>query len=560
MNPISTLRVVSYVRMSDDKQESSPERQRGEINPYAKTRGYTIAREYTDLGISGWKDVRPGFNELLADAAAGKIDILLVDEHSRLSRAMHPFAFIAQVAFPLQQAGVSVETADAGPMSWDDISGQLMTVIRADRASAEVKTLARRVLGGMKQAAESGEWVGSIPMGYVRVTDPETKKTRLALGDPETVAAIRWAFETYAAGTMGLVRIAAGLADRGVTSQKNGKPVSQAGMSYLFRNPAYVGDMAWNRRTSGRFYKLAGGRPEAKPKGGTKKNPAADWVLTRDAHPAIVTREVFEAVQRRMVGNKGWTTPIPGGGDFKLTKLLVCGRCGAFMYGSHQYKTVVYKCGSYAQRGLKGCDANTIYEAPVLRAVGEKLQTALVSPDTIAALRSEIARQEAEMYDPATRAALAERLADLEGRIARGEARLLEIPADMLQGAVAALRGLKDERDGVKGELAKIDAQTRPSIDLERAIEEITGRVHRLREVLEKGEPADVRAVLRSLVTKVVLHFDRTPPKSPKGRTRITFRAGEIHVTPPESSDSNTQERRASSPGGRGCPSPAGSP
>lgn len=530
-------RVVSYVRMSTADQADSPARQRTGIAQYARSRGYTVAKEYTDLGISGWKDDRPGFRQLLADATSGKIDVILVDEPSRLSRS-DPIALIAQTIYPLQQAGVTVEAVATGAVAWNDLAGLILTVVHADKSSAEVKNLSRRVLGGMKQAAESGGWIGSTPLGYVRVTDGETKKTRLELGDAKVVAALKWGFETYGAGTMGLVRIAAGMADRGLTSAKTRKPLSQAGLSYLFKNPAYVGDMAWNRKTSGRFHRLASGRPQAKPKGGTERNPEADWVLIRDAHPPIVSREVFEAVQRRLSGNRGWTTPIPGGGDFKLSKLLVCGRCGTFMYGTHQYKTIVYRCGKYAQRGLKGCDANTIHEAPLLRAIAEKLQAAMINPDTVAALRAEVARQETEMYDPATRASLEQRLTELDGRITRGEARLLEIPGDMLAGAVEAVRGLKAERDGVKAELAKIDARMQPSRDLERAINEITGRVHRMREVMEKGDPADVRAVLRSVITKVVLHFDRTPPKSERGRTRIVFREGHIYLAPPESSDS----------------------
>lgn len=552
------LRVVTYIRMSTADQADSPARQRDGIAQYARSRGYTVAKEYSDLGVSGWKDDRPGFRDLLADAVAKKFDAILVDEPSRLSRS-DPLELIAKTIYPLQQAGVVVEAVSTGAVAWNDLAGLILTVVHADRSSAEVKNLSRRVLGTLKLTAEAGEWVGSVPLGYVRVVDSETKKVRLALGDATIVAALKWGFETYAAGTMGLVRIAAGMADRGLKSAKTNKPLSQAGLSYLFKNPAYVGDMAWNRKTSGRYHKLSGGTVQAKSKRETKQNPKADWVVLRDAHPAIVSREVFEAVQQRLTGNKGWTTPIPGGGDFKLTKLLVCARCNAFMYGSHQYKTVVYRCGTYAQRGTKGCDANTIHEAPLLRAIAEKLQGALINPELIAALRAEVARKEAAMYDPTNRAGLEQRLTELNERITRDEARLLELPSDVVSGAVATIRERKAERDGVKAELEKIEAQTRPSLDLERAIDEITGRVHRMREVMEKGKPADVRAVLRSIVTKVVLHFDRTPPKSEKGRTRIAFRKGEIYITPPESSDSIEQGRRASSLADRGCRSSAGS-
>src|SRR5262245_33121596 len=121
----NATRVVSYVRMSTADQADSPARQRAGIGAYARTRGYAITREYTDLGISGWKDDRPGFRQLLADATAGKFDIILVDEPSRLSRS-DPLALIATTIYPLQQAGVSVEAVSTGPVAWDDLAGLIL--------------------------------------------------------------------------------------------------------------------------------------------------------------------------------------------------------------------------------------------------------------------------------------------------------------------------------------------------------------------------------------------------------------------------------------------------
>ncbi|QDU24041.1 recombinase family protein [Urbifossiella limnaea] len=565
---MTTPRVCSYIRMSTERQDASPDRQRAAIEKYAAGRGYVVTREYSDLGVSGWKDDRPGFRQLITDATSGQWDVILVDEPSRLSRS-EPLALIAQTIYPLQQAGVSVEAVSTGPTNWNDLVGLILTVVNADKSSAEVKALSRRVLGGLRQSAAAGGKVGSIPSGYVAVTDPETKQPRLALGSPEVVEAIRWAFENYAAGQVGLTTIAAKLADRGVMSPKTGKPYSQAGLSYMLRNPVYAGDLVWNRKTSGRFHRLAGGQPTVKTQKGTRFNAREDWVLVRDGAPAIVSRDVFQAVQERLKGNKTWTTPHRDGGDFRLTKLLICGRCGSFLYGSHQKEKggIVYRCSRYAQRRLMGCDSNTVREKPLLQAIGKKLAAEFVHPDTIAMLRAEVARQEQTLHDPLTRETLAKRLADLDGQISRGEERLLELPTDVLAGAVEGVRKLKVEREGVKAELVRIDAQARPTLDLERAIDEITGRIHRLVDILDTGSPADVRAVLQSLVSKVVLHFDRTPAKREGGRTRIVFRGGDIHMIRPDgepdlnrNADSISQEPPTSWPGGPSSPSSAGSP
>lgn len=560
-------RVCSYIRMSTVDQADSPARQRDSITRYAASRGYVVTREYSDLGVSGWRDDRPGFRQLIGDATARQWDVILVDEPSRLSRS-EPMALIAETIYPLQKAGVAVEAVSTGPTNWNDLVGLILTVVNADKSSAEVKALSRRVLGGLKRSAAAGGKMGSVPTGYIAVIDPETKLPRLVLDRPELVQAIRWAFETYAAGQVGLTTISSKLADRGILNPKTGKPYSQPGLSYMMRNPVYAGDLVWNRKTSGRFHRLADGQPTVKTQTGTRFNDRENWVLVRDGAPAIVSREVFQAVQERLKGNKTWTTPHRDGGDFRLTKLLVCGRCGAFLYGSHQKEKggIVYRCSRYAQRRLMGCDSNTVRERPLLKAIGKKLAAEFVNPDTIAMLRAEVARQEQQLTDPLTRETLAKRLEDLDKQISRGEERLLMLPPDVLAGAVEGVRKLKAEREGVKAELAKIDAQTRPTLDLERAIDEITGRIHRLVEILDTGSPADVRAVLQSLVSKVVLHFDRTPAKREGGRTRIVFRGGDIYMIRPDgepdlerTAESTSQELPTSWPGGRGSPSSAGS-
>jgi hypothetical protein len=50
-----------------------------------------------------------------------------------------------------------------------------------------------------------------------------------------------------------------------------------------------------------------------------------------DALEAIIDRDLFDAVQRRLHENNGRTTPRPERGAFSLSRLLVCGHCGASM-------------------------------------------------------------------------------------------------------------------------------------------------------------------------------------------------------------------------------------
>src|SRR6516162_10151890 len=93
--------VAVYLRMSRDKQEDSPERQRGSVLPYCERHGYRVVGEYFDPGINGDEFTRrPEFQRLLRDAQAGKFAGIVVDHKDRISR-QYPVDYIATVVHPL---------------------------------------------------------------------------------------------------------------------------------------------------------------------------------------------------------------------------------------------------------------------------------------------------------------------------------------------------------------------------------------------------------------------------------------------------------------------------
>ena len=70
----------------------------------------------------------------------------------------------------------------------------------------------------------------------------------------------------------------------------------------ILMNPAYKGDMVWNRRTDGRFFRIADGvAVERKGVQGRRLEPnaEADWIITEDAHPALVPRRIWERAKKR---------------------------------------------------------------------------------------------------------------------------------------------------------------------------------------------------------------------------------------------------------------------
>jgi DNA invertase Pin-like site-specific DNA recombinase len=80
------VRVGLYGRVSTSEQ--SPEMQLRELREYSQRRGWIIAGEYVDEGVSGTKDSRPSLNRLMADAHKRLFDVVAVWKFDRFARSV----------------------------------------------------------------------------------------------------------------------------------------------------------------------------------------------------------------------------------------------------------------------------------------------------------------------------------------------------------------------------------------------------------------------------------------------------------------------------------------
>ena len=91
----------------------------------------------------------------------------MCDKPSRLSREQ-PLDFIARVAYPLKEAGVTIDTVTDGPQGWDDLAQIILLAVRQDKASGESRKLSHRVLAECARLAGTGKLLSSVPpYGYL---------------------------------------------------------------------------------------------------------------------------------------------------------------------------------------------------------------------------------------------------------------------------------------------------------------------------------------------------------------------------------------------------------
>ena len=98
MDPrLAGLRIGAYARFSSDKQsETSAAAQIVRLEQWVQARDGRLSPEHTyrDEGISGATNQRPGLISLMAAVDSGELDVVVVEDLSRLSRDIEHSASI----------------------------------------------------------------------------------------------------------------------------------------------------------------------------------------------------------------------------------------------------------------------------------------------------------------------------------------------------------------------------------------------------------------------------------------------------------------------------------
>jgi DNA invertase Pin-like site-specific DNA recombinase len=516
-----------YYRMSDDHQEHSIARQQSQVRPYAAAKGYKVVREYQDEGIPGDEVARrPQFRQLLADAVAGHFDVILCDDVDRFGR-FDPIKYGA-VVDPIREAGVRLETVAQGAIDWGDTLSILNDTMRMAFKREQSRDTARRILTRLLDMAGRGEWIGRVPFGYRK--NPVTKRLEI---DPRTAEIVRWLFTTYATRDVTLGWLADELKRRGVPSSM-GAPVWQTtAISRLLRNRNYLGDFHWGLRPSGKYYRTGGrGKAEKSKRRARHKNPEAQWLVVPDTHPALVDRDTWARVQAKLDGNKKRTTPQAGGGDWLLSKLMVCSHCGHYMVGVKGAKEKRYRCGGYQMHGGRLCHNHVVRERPMVDALVKKLQEDFLNPDNLARLRQEIHRQATEGRPAAQGQAkkLRRQVAELGRKIDRGTENLALLPREHIDDVGAKIKTWKLERDRLVREAEALERGPDTGA-LERGVDAAEALLWKLREALTSAEPMAVRGVLREMVSKIDLEWEEVPAGAARpGETTRAFSRGLVYL------------------------------
>jgi DNA invertase Pin-like site-specific DNA recombinase len=350
----SSMRAGLYARVSREEQAEgySLDEQIAAMRRYCEQRGWQVAAEYVEPGVSGTTGDRPALRRVLADCGARKLDVLLTHQLDRLARNLRLQLEILSDLGRWHVAYISV----VEQIDYTTPQGSLFLSMLGAFNEYYVANLRRETKKGKRGRATAGRSNASYaPLGYRRQDGQDVI-------DPDTATGVRLAFEAYATGENSDVDVARLLNESGIP------PVGRAlsgrwtreGVRYLLCNPFYVGMV----RYGGETYP--------------------------GQHEPLITRELWDRVQAKRAERR---SPVRRGRGpdrvYLLAKLLRCSDCGLPLIahtvgGRARGETVkipVYMCPSQRRSVECGSQSRYVRASVVEGQVAELIGRLRLPPD-----------------------------------------------------------------------------------------------------------------------------------------------------------------------------------
>src|SRR3989454_8607896 len=151
-----TSRVAIYARVSTTNHGQDVGLQTRELRQFAEARGWTVAGEYIDAGVSGAKDSRPELNRLMADAHKRRFDVVCVWKFDRFARSV---SHLLRALETFETLGIEF-CSFSEQMDTSTPTGRMIFTVLGAVAELERSLIAERVRAGLRNARAKGRRLG----------------------------------------------------------------------------------------------------------------------------------------------------------------------------------------------------------------------------------------------------------------------------------------------------------------------------------------------------------------------------------------------------------------
>src|SRR5207249_3834730 len=151
-----TTRVAIYARVSTTNHGQDVGLQTRELRQFAEARGWTVAGEYVDAGVSGAKDSRPELNRLMADAHKRRFDVVCVWRFDRFARSV---SHLLRALETFKALGIDF-VSYSEQMDTSTPAGKMVFTVLGAVAELERSLIVERVKAGLRNARAKGRRLG----------------------------------------------------------------------------------------------------------------------------------------------------------------------------------------------------------------------------------------------------------------------------------------------------------------------------------------------------------------------------------------------------------------
>ena len=341
-------KVAGYARVSTDSDEqyTSYEAQVDYFTRFIHSHpGWDFVRVYTDEGISGVSTRRrEGFNEMITDALAGKIDLIVTKSVSRFARNTVDSLTTIRL---LKDHGTEVFFEKEGIWTFDG-NGELLISIMSSIAQEESRSISENVTWGHRKRMADGKFSLAYKtfLGYDKGADGNL------VVNPEEAKTVRLIYRKFMEGMtpIGICRYLEGL---GTPTPGGKKHWRESTILSILSNEKYKGDALLQKTFTADFLTKRHKRNEGE---------VQQYYVTGN-HEAIIAPQEFDEVQAELARRKQVGRSFSGTSPF--SSRIVCGDCGGFYgqkvwHSNDPYRRVVWRC-NHKFDGQK-CNSPTLSE------------------------------------------------------------------------------------------------------------------------------------------------------------------------------------------------------
>ena len=326
-------KVAGYARVSTDHEEQLTSYE-AQLDYYTKLiRGHAdwqFAGMYSDEGISGTSTKRrEGFQTMISDALAGKIDLIITKSVSRFARnTVDSLSTIRK----LKEHGTEVFFEKENIWTFDS-KGELLITIMSSLAQEESRSISENVTWGHRKRSADGKLMVAYShfLGYDKGQDGN-----LAV-NPEEAKTVLLIYSEFLSG-LSFCAIADKLTRMGIKTPVGNDRWCQSTVKSILTNEKYKGDALLQK-----FYTV-----DFLTKKQAVNHGEIPQYYVKENHEAIIEPAVFDRVQD-LIRERARAKRYSGLTIF--SSKIWCGCCGG-LYGpklwhsNDQYRRIVWRCNA----------------------------------------------------------------------------------------------------------------------------------------------------------------------------------------------------------------------